>query len=122
MEIGRDSLAGAKELLAAGRHRSALSRAYYSLYAMACSQPAPVATFSTDRNGPSHNDLPDMMYDYLTRLSDRHRWMFSSVAAQMYEHRVKADYVPGWTVGESLARVQVSRAEAFLNVMEAAYG
>ena len=121
-EISVDSLFAAKELLAAGRWRSSTSRAYYTIYACAASQLTGRATFPPGRDGPSHEALPDMIYDFLTKLSIHDRMLYSTICGQMYVRRIYADYRPSMTVDQQLAREAVIWCEAFLKVMEAAYG
>lgn len=116
-----DSLEAAKKLLAAGRWRSSLSRAYYAVYARVTAELAGKASFAVGREGPSHDDLPDLLFDYLTRLSPRDRWSYPRTVAFMYQSRVSADYKPSQTIGEAEARHAVSQSDAFFKAMEAAY-
>jgi uncharacterized protein (UPF0332 family) len=121
-ELGRENLIAAKELLATGHYRTSVSRGYYAVYASVSEELQGLATFVAGREGPSHDDLPDMLYDYLTRLSEHDRWLYSTIAGRMHERRVHADYRPSLTVGLPEAREQVSWAEAFIKLMEVAYG
>jgi uncharacterized protein (UPF0332 family) len=121
MDMGVDGLAAAKELLAAGRWRSCVSRAYYAMYARTTHELSSLTEFSEGRDGPSHHDLPDMLFDYLTRLAAGDRWRFSTAAERLYLLRVLADYKPPYTVDEAVARQAVMTVDSYFKAMEAAY-
>jgi len=78
--------------------------------------------FPEGREGPSHDDLPDMLFDYLTRLSLGDRRKFSTAVERLYVLRVIADYRPVLTVNESVARQSVMMADQFFKAIEVAYG
>lgn len=120
-ELSLDSLAAAKELMTAGHWRSSASRSYYAVYARVCQVLSRLTEFPEGREGPSHDDLPDMLFDYLTRLTVAERRRFASVVYRMYQRRVTADYRPSRTIDELGARDSMTSAQAFFTAMEAVY-
>lgn len=121
-EVSLDSLAAAKELLASGRWRSSVSRAYYAVYARICEELQGLATFPEGRSGPSHDDLPDMAFDYVRMLEMPDRNRLWRTIRHLYEHRIEADYGPGRTVNERLARECVMAADQVFKMLEAMHG
>lgn len=109
-------------MLAAERWRSSVSRGYYATFTLVVSELSGKANFPPHRETPSHDDLPEMLFDYLTRLSIQDRWLYRSLARRMYQHRVSADYRQSQTVDRAEALQVVNWAEAFAKAMETAYG
>ena len=103
------------------RWRSCASRAYYSMYARITAELTGLTEFPEGREGPSHHDLPDMLFDYLTRLPLRERRRFSREVERMYLWRVAADYEATYTVDDAVALKAVITADTFFKAMEAAY-
>ena len=87
------------------------------MYARICHELAGLAEFPEGREGPSHDDLPDMLFDYLTRLTLAERRRFESVAYRMYQRRVVADYRPSRTLEESGARDSLTWVQWFFKAM-----
>ena len=120
-EMARENQSAAKRLLAAGCYRSAASRAYYALYACVTDVLRGRTSFG-DREGPGHDDSPDMLYDYCTKLSENERSLFSTVIYQMYQRRITADYRPSQTLGETQARESLIWVERIMRSFEVTYG
>ena len=121
-DMAVDNLKASKRLLTEGHWRSCVSRAYYAAYARATAELESLATFPPGREGPSHDDLPDMAFDYLTRLSTRERRRFSTTIARMYQWRLSADYHPSLTIDEAIGRDAVTWCDLFFKAMEEKYG
>ena len=120
-EISLDSLAAAKALLADEHYRSAVSRAYYAVYSRIVGALVGKATFPSGYEGPHHEDLDDLFFDYLSRVSIRDRWRYASSVKQLYVKRLEADYQPSATVDMALARDVVVLASEVFRVIEASY-
>ena len=121
-EIGRDSLEAAKLLREAGRHRSSVSRAYYAAYAKVTGLVAPFADFPEDREGPSHEKLPTMASDYLTRLAFRERQRVESSLERLYVRRIEADYKMSFTVDDEMSLAALQEASRTFELLEKYYG
>lgn len=103
-DIATENEQAAKELLRAGRYRSAVSRAYYSAYAMVTHRlVSSGAVPKRDTQNPSHRALPMMVEGNLAGLSDWHRRDLKSATRRLYEARLDADYRPGVVVDRAVA-------------------
>jgi uncharacterized protein (UPF0332 family) len=87
------------------RHwRSAISRAYYAVYArMVAELKKAGAAFPTGQEGPSHAKLPGMIESHLKYAGDI-RWRLSGLITRLYNLRVIADYRPSDNVADGEAR------------------
>lgn len=120
-EMSYDSLAAAKALLAAEHCRSAVSRAYYAVYSRITAELVGKAMFPDGYEGPHHEDLDDLFFDYLSKVSIRDRWRYASSVKQLYVRRLEADYQPSATVDKALAMDVLVAASDVFRVIEASY-
>ncbi len=112
-DISLDSELAAKELLRTGRHRSAVSRAYYAVYSAVTDRLVRAgAVPETDADNPSHRSLPEMIESNVPGLRSWQRRDLKSSARRLYHFRLDADY---------RARASVARTEAAESLAEMAY-
>ena len=103
-DIARDSFVAAKVLRDAGHHRSAVSRAYYAAYARVTAELEGRASLPADREGPDHDDLPEMVIDYLSRMQYPARREVREILIRLYDYRLHADYRPSRVIGNAELR------------------
>jgi uncharacterized protein (UPF0332 family) len=120
-DISTDSMAAAKLLLDAGHHRSSVSRAYYCAYAAATAamESMGLDVGSKDRPNPGHEQLGQMLRHNLDpgRFGRETRRDIARRFRNLLRSRITADYDPGWTVDERLARLCVRDASVILEAM-----
>lgn len=92
-DIATENEEAAKELLRAGRFRSAVSRAYYAAYAIVTGKLVEAgAVPKTGESNPSHKALPLMVEGNLPGLSAWERRDLKSTTRRLYSTRIDADY------------------------------
>src|SRR4026208_974990 len=102
-ELSQESLASAKTLVAEGRLRNSVSRAYYAAYAAVTAElTARGMSFAHGWNNPAHEQVPDLVGNNLP-LPRATRWRLRSSMRILRRAREDADYRPGVSVDQSLA-------------------
>lgn len=109
-DIAMENEEAAKELLRAGRFRSAVSRAYYAAYATVTGKLVDAGAIPrTDESNPSHKALPLMVEGNLPGLSPWQRRDLKATTRRLYNTRLDADY---------RSRVNVDKAVAARSLAE----
>jgi uncharacterized protein (UPF0332 family) len=122
-ELAQDSLAAAGELTRSGRHRSAVSRAYYAAFAAATMRLHSAGVpFPADWDGPAHRDLPRLIEMNLPRPDLGKRRKLKQLVQNLYNTRISADYKPGHSIGSVEARSAVNYAGMVLKSLEVNHG
>ena len=107
-EIGRDSFQAAHELLEQGRFRSSVSRAYFGLYSLVTAQLGDrgLTLSQAERDNPGHQQVLTMLEHNLISRDTRPalKRQITRASRTVQRARVVADYGPGLTVDQSLAR------------------
>jgi uncharacterized protein (UPF0332 family) len=103
--VAMDNYEATALLIEEGRWRSAVSRAYYAVYARISAALARLGVqMPAGREGPSHTRLPDLVVDQLKRLSKSLRWRVAGMVRGLYNRRLSADYRPSVRIGNAQAR------------------
>jgi uncharacterized protein (UPF0332 family) len=118
-DIATDNETAARELVAAKRWRSAVSRAYYAVYSAVSAVLAEQGvTFSGPRANPNHADLPDLIESNIAGLRDWERRDLKSAARSLYAHRLAADYDENYPVTGETARDMTGAMNRALVLLE----
>src|SRR5438477_12895971 len=118
-DIAVDSDRASRTLLGDGRWRSSPSRAYYALYSLVTGWLHEQGVrLHASRGNPSHEDLPKMILRNLAGFGEGHRRRLATAARRLYAQRVAADYVPGFTVDETEARVSIAELNIAMRIAE----
>ncbi|MCX7014435.1 MAG: HEPN domain-containing protein [Candidatus Sumerlaeota bacterium] len=117
-ELSRDSLLAAQELFRRLRCRSSVSRAYYAAYsAVTAALTKRGIPQRYDRENPPHEAVPRMIRKNLGDLDKERRRKLSQSISVLLKLRIDADYYPGHTIDESVARHGVRMAYSVLNIL-----
>jgi hypothetical protein len=77
-------------------------------------------TFPGDREGPAHNQLPDLVEKACVKRLGKTRWKAHGLLRGLYVMRVNADYHPSVEVGPGDAREALSMMREVFRLMERA--
>lgn len=91
-EIGRDSLMSGRELLAAGRFRSSVSRSYYAGFSVVVGRILPHVKLPPRMMTPRHDELPSAVKKHLRKLYPKDQRMIARLLLQLYRARIASDY------------------------------
>ena len=91
--IADDSFSAARQLELT-RSRSCVSRAYYAAYSTAVAALIDVGVTMPARGNPSHDKVPVLMRQHLSRLTLVRRSNAAAVLSLLYRLRIIADYQP----------------------------
>ena len=95
LDIARSNKKAAASLFDEGHHRSAVSRAYYAVYARATNAlVCQGVAMPAGREGPQHQKLASMIGDTLRKPD-----FVGRLVRRLYSMRCYADYMPSVTVG-----------------------
>jgi hypothetical protein len=119
-DIAADSDRASRTLFGDGRWRSSASRAYYALYSLVTGWlHEQGATLHASRGNPAHEDLPKLILRNLSGFSEGQRQRLATAARRLYAQRIAADYVPGFTVDETEARLSVAELTVASRIADA---
>ncbi len=120
MIMARDSLAGAETCLTAKCARSAVSRAYYAVFAAVTAMLLKCGQHPRAAHGAwPHKELPKLVRRHLSSEYGAGRARdLSRIVNVNYMLRILADYGPGRVVDGASARRCVANARAVLKVAE----
>ncbi len=110
LDLARDARKAATVLVAEGRFRSAVARAYYAAYSkvghelvMTAGLPMPPG-----REGPSHGRLRPIIETSMPNMTQDKRDKLSELIGRLYTLRIDADYKPSSSVRIFEARAAIS--------------
>lgn len=112
LEMAREELDTARENIAHGRFRAAVSRAYYAVFYMASA-----ALFSQSVVRGKHSGVESAFSEYLVK-SGHVEVEFARIYQRARRHREEADYAEDAIVDEPMARQTLAEAERFVGRME----
>ena len=122
-DISIDNELAAKHLLRAGRFRSAVSRAYYALYAAVAGElKVQGLVFGGGRDNPAHADLPTLLESNVAGFAQWERRDLKAAARLLYERRLDADYRESTPVGARTARESVVTMDWALTMLRSKGG
>ena len=118
-ELARDSYGAASLLAQARRWRSAVSRAYYAVFALvAFALVRKGVTMPRGREGPSHAKLAALVSTHLPELGGA-KWRVFGQVKGLYALRIDADYMPSSRVDRARSYVALSMmSEVFRDLKE----
>lgn len=118
--VAADNYAAASELVTRRRWRSAVSRAYYAVFALVSeSLKRKRVPMPKDWEGPSHAKLAALICGHLTQLGDM-RWRVFHRVKALYALRLDADYRPSLPTENGHARKAIAlMADVFHLLKEA---
>ncbi len=91
--------------------RSAISRAYYAVYALVTARLCETGlNFAHEWEGPAHQSVPELVKNHLKRLSRNQRSKVAEAIKILYSVRIQADYWPSASVGVAEARESLQYA------------
>ena len=113
--MSEDALQAAKTLLSEGNLRSAVSRAYYSVYCAATHEIVQhLTTFGHGWQNPPHQDIPQFIQHNLG-LPDFVKQRLKRRIRALRQFREDADYRPHTTVDMTIVRDCIRDASAIQN-------
>jgi len=105
-DMAAENRTAAAELLQGQRWRSAVSRAYYAIYAEITGLlNSAGVSMPGDRGNPSHKRLWRIIGDQLTIVKQPQRSRLADLVCKLYEFRIIADYLPNTEIGQDEARI-----------------
>jgi uncharacterized protein (UPF0332 family) len=110
--MAREELDTARENIAHGRFRAAVSRAYYAVFYMASA-----ALFSQSVVRGKHSGVESAFSEYLVK-PGHVEVEFARLYQKARRHREEADYAEDVTVDEAAARQTLADAERFTKRLE----
>lgn len=119
--LSRDNFISAKRLYEAGLWRSAVSRAYYSVFA-AVTFRLPTTVIPQRLTAPRHRDLPVLITGHFGWLQWHQREAIRAAAQRAYAARLLADYNPTRLVDRRMAKQSVQDAVGVLKRLGVEYG
>lgn len=112
LEMAREELDTARENIAHGRFRAAVSRAYYAVFYMASA-----ALFSQSVVRGKHSGIESAFSEYLVKPGIV-EVEFARIYQKARRYREEADYADDVTIDESAARQTLADAERFTDRLE----
>jgi len=112
-ELGEENLRAAKLLLDKGLFRSSVSRAYYAAYSTLTGLfRGKSVKFRFGDSNPSHDQLLALAANNLnvSRFGKGTQFRLKKVTRDLQAARIAADYMPGRTIDENIARQMVRNA------------
>lgn len=116
-KVGSDALTAASVCREVGSYRSAVSRSYYAAYSFVASRLVAYGLdFRDDRVGPEHEPIPDLIKNHLARtLGQKTVWEVRARVQRLYLARLRADYLPHFSVSPDLA-LEAERDARFIQI------
>lgn len=114
LEMSRDNSAAAHSLLVAKRFRSSVSRSYYAAYAGVTHLLGGKVTYPSGRSNPSHESILGHIMNSLPGLAPGQRRTLRTDYSVLLKARIDADYKPGLTCDEEVARQARMRSDSIL--------
>jgi Uncharacterized conserved protein related to C-terminal domain of eukaryotic chaperone, SACSIN len=102
-EMSIDCRDAAKDLLAANRYRSSISRSYYAAYCAVTGALEGVVDFAHAGNNPAHEVLANLILNNLYDTPERTRRDLRQAVSRLWKVRVEADYIPSAYIDRSIA-------------------
>jgi hypothetical protein len=114
LELAQDNSAAAHVLLASGRFRSSVSRSYYAAYAGITHLLVGRVAFPAGRNNPTHESIAGHIANSLQGLTPEQRRALKTDFSVLLKARVVADYIPGHSCDDEIARNARLRSDGIL--------
>ena len=120
-DMARENRTTAAELSAGHRWRSAVSRAYYAIYAEVTGMLTHVGvSMPAGRGNPSHKRLWRIIADHLTAVPPAERWRLAGLVDMLYKLRIIADYKPDTEIDQDEAKIALGLMVQAFRCLESA--